>query len=220
MWKGATDALNARPVRISASPTTSSGSCALPDAAISWKPSRPVAPYTSADPCERGPAVAGHRVCDQRGRARAAVVEDAAEDTGGDEARGSDGCREGVPEPPGHEHRSEQCHAGDADQRQRRREREPVDVRRRDRRADHGVVPPSDGSDPWVPPNEWPLTAFGQTESATRQTTSGMTMKSWSERRSGARSGTVSPRRSCRTAEMTRSVYIAARTIAAAPTAA
>ena len=62
------------------------------------------------------------------------------------------------------------------------------------------------------------LIAAGQADNASRQPTSGTTIPSSAGRRSSATSGTAGPGSLCSTAEIRRSMYIAASTIPAAPT--
>src|SRR5581483_11786455 len=123
----------------------------------------------------------------------------------GGEAGARAGRRRRLAPAPRHEHRDEQEQPRGAGHRERRREREPVDVRARD----HGS-----------PRNEWPLTAAGHAERTRRRATSGTTTASSAPRRSSAASVTAGPGSSCSTAEIRRSMYIAARTIATAPTTA
>ena len=69
-------------------------------------------------------------------------------------------------------------------------------------------------------PNGHGVIAAGQAESTSRIATSGTTTPSSAGRRSRAASGTAEPTRSCSTAEISRRMYIAASTIATAPTTA
>jgi hypothetical protein len=77
----------------------------------------------------RRPAVAEHRVRDDRGPVRAVDVQQDGQDECGGEAGGADERGHRLAEAPRHENRDEQEHARGADHRQRRGEREPVDVR-------------------------------------------------------------------------------------------
>ena len=64
------------------------------------------------------------------------------------------------------------------------------------------------------------MIAAGQAERASRHATSGTTTPSSAGRRSSAASETAGPTSRCRTAEISRSMYMAASTIATAPTTA
>src|SRR5581483_7047797 len=116
------------------------------------------------------------------------------------------------------EDRGHQQQAGRTEQRERRRQGEPVDVRCGEP-CDHGN-PLTIVAVAWFAPKAWPETRFGQAESPTRQRSSGTTTASSPRRRSSAASGTAGPTSSCRTPEIARSMYIAASTIAIAPTTA
>src|SRR5581483_6270068 len=168
---------------------------------------------------ERGPAVAEDRVGDRRGGMRAPRRERDRERERGDEARARARGRERLASVPGREHGHEQEQAGDAGQDERRGEREPVDVRATDHRNpwQSGVrqVEPSGAR-----VSAWPEIAAGQAESASRQATSGTTIASSAPRRSSAAGVTAGPGSTCSTAEISRSMYRAASTIAAAPTTA
>ena len=85
---------------------------------------------------ERTEPVTGERLGDQRQPVGGLVEDDRGEDARGDEAGEDDEGAEDAAHPPGHEHAAEQGHARGTEQRQRRRQREPVDLRGRD----HGVA--------------------------------------------------------------------------------
>ena len=86
------------------------------------------------DLSECGPAVARHRLGDQRHGLRRPVEDRAGEDGRGDEPCERDERPEAAPQRLRHEHRAEQRHGGGPEQSQDGREREPVDVRG----VDHG----------------------------------------------------------------------------------
>src|SRR5262249_44609473 len=114
---------------------------------------------------------------------------------------------------PRHEHRAEEREERGADEREDRAQPEPVDGR-----CVQGHLNPlltAAVGESGV--NEWWLIPAGQTESASSTPTSGTMSASSPGRRSSAASETVEPRASCRTAEIKRSMYIAASTIAPAP---
>src|SRR5579871_1212042 len=121
-----------------------------------------------------------------------------------------------------HEHGAEERDERRAEEREDRRDREPVDVRRVDHGAATGVTLMiwECGCFGHCPTNEWWLIAAGHAESSRSPATSGATRASSAGRTSMTASETVDPRASWRTAEMSRSMYIAASTIAPAPIAA
>src|SRR6185437_9635634 len=174
---------------------------------------------------ERAPAVAVHRVVDDRRHVRALDVEDDREDHRGDEAAEPEQRRGLLADAAGYEHGRHEQQAGGADQAQRRRKGEPVDVRLHDHGA-YLVHPPGPASvvwmltSAWSPPKACPDTSAGQADNPIRHATSGTTTASSPTRRSRAESLTAEPTSSCSTAEMMRSMYMAASTIATAPTTA
>src|SRR6185437_16665707 len=113
------------------------------------------------------------------------------------------------------EHGAEERDERRAEQHEDRRDREPVDVRG----VDHLNCAPTCCAGA-SPANEWCEMPAGQTESASRIPTSGTSSASSPGRRSSASSCTVGPRASWSTAEISRSMYIAASTTPAAPIAA
>src|SRR5581483_11702779 len=156
---------------------------------------------------ERSPPVAPHRVVDDCRRDRRAVVEECRQDARRDERTERDERARRPPRARGREHGHHQEHSSRTDQRKAGREREPVDVRRVDHLATSSV-----GS-AWACPE----TRFGQAESPIRHRTSGTRIASSPTRRSSALSLTAGPTSWWSTAEIARSMYIAASTIAAAP---
>ena len=111
------------------------------------------------------------------------------------------------PQPGRHEHGGEQRDAAPNEQRERGRDREPVDVRRHRelllddlarRRRGRSVL----------------ADRRGQAESASSRATSGTTTASSAGRRSRAAGDTEGPGSWCRIAEISRSWYMAASTIA------
>ena len=85
---------------------------------------------------ERGEPVAADRVGDDSVAVGRVGVEDRRRDEGAGEAERAEEGRERLPGPGRHEHGDEEREARDAEERELRREREPVDVRLRD----HGPV--------------------------------------------------------------------------------
>ena len=133
---------------------------------------------------ERAQPVARERLGDQCPALGALVEDDRSEDARGDEAgeRG-EGC-EAAAYPPRHEHAAEERDTGRAEQRQSRREREPVDLWSRDH---------SDASVTSTCGNERSEIAAGQAERKSNAATSGTTSASSSGRRSGDSSRTSGP---------------------------
>ena len=87
--------------------------------------------------CERSEAIAHHRVREQRLGDRSLGEHDAGEDRGEYAPEQRHSRCDSAPHPLGHEDGREERDAGRAEQRERRRERQPVDVRR----VDHGGAP-------------------------------------------------------------------------------
>src|SRR5664279_478632 len=161
---------------------------------------------------ERRPTVAIEGVSDDPVAVRAVDVQPDRGDEPTDAAEPGDRCRERTSVRPGDQYRGEQRDPGRAEEREDRREREPVDVRRMDHLNCTRIV-----SDGWSPANEWCEMLAGHTERASSTPTSGTSRASSPGRRSSASSRTVEPRDWCSTAEMSRSMYIAPSTIATAP---
>src|SRR6185503_14849127 len=159
---------------------------------------------------ERPEPVAGERLRDQRQAARRLVEDDPGEHARGDEAGEDDERAEEAAHRSGHEHAAEQGDARRGEQRKGRRKREPVDRGCRD----HGVASVWSPRISGKPRSE---TSAGQAERKSSSPTSGITIASSSGRTSGASSRTSRPRAVWSTAEITRSMYIAARTMPAAP---
>src|SRR3954447_6950970 len=183
--------------------------------------------------------VALQRIGDDPMRMRAADIQcDREPERGRVPERAHDGARRPPPpaeraaprarrrgRPAGNENRSHQRECGREKERVHRAEREPVDVRA----LDHGVVtgpylvqPVANVDVAAAPgcfvPNAWPLIAAGHAERTSRQARSGTVTPSSAGRRSSAASVTEAPISRCSTAEINRSMYIAASTIATAPT--
>src|SRR4029453_5149537 len=138
----------------------------------------------------------------------------------------------------GDEHGDEEVRPRGGEQGQRRREGGPVDRRGGEREEDHGDWPFSassfDSISSWpasvvaitLPlfgiggdePNERSVMAAGHAESTRSSARSGTITVSSAGRRSSAASETDGPGLRCSTAEISRSMYIAASPIAAAPT--
>src|SRR6185436_10562314 len=117
---------------------------------------------------------------------------------------------------PRDQHRAQQREAHRAEQHQLRREREPVDVGSRNHFAASNCMFTSVRARSLV--NERSVIAAGQTDSASRHASSGTIAPSSAGRRSSASAETAGPGSRCSTAEISRSMYIAAKTIATAPT--
>ena len=131
---------------------------------------------------ERGPAVAEDRVGDDRGAVRATVGEhDREARTRSTKPAPQTIAETGRRAPRGEKTATSSSSAGRREQRERRREREPVDVRLVDHGASRGRTdsrrraPGELGTGPCPLPNECPLIASGQAESASRIATSGTT---------------------------------------------
>src|SRR6185503_1571519 len=122
-----------------------------------------------------------------------------------------------VPAPPvRQEQRDEQADRCSAEEDQLGRERGPVERGRGELRQ--GAASNKELTVPaGLPPKEWSVIAAGQKESASRRTTSGTMTPISAGRRSSAASVTAEPGFLCRTAEIRRSMYIAASTMATAP---
>src|SRR6185312_10333637 len=164
---------------------------------------------------ERGPAVAVEGARDDRVPVRAVDVEPDREHDPRRESRGGDAGRDRTAEGARHEHRAEERDERRPHQREHRPEAEPVDVRRVQA---HLNWPLTVAAGLW-PKKEWWLIPAGQAERKSSPATSGTTSASSPGRTSSASSATVDPRASCRTAEISRSMYMAASTIAPAPIA-
>src|SRR6185312_4477948 len=119
----------------------------------------------------------------------------------------------------GQHHRADQVHTARSEQRERRREREPVDRRRAQGGEGHGSACLTVET-ACEPANDRSVIAAGHAERTSRIATSGTTIPSSAGRRSSAASVTAGPGERCSTAEISRSMYIAASTIAIAPTTA
>src|SRR5512132_3926312 len=154
------------------------------------------------DLCESAVAVAHDRARDLERRVGALGVEECGGDTGSGESRSRNAGRKRPPCTRRNEDRRQQADAPDPEQDQRGRKGEPVDRRFRHQNERCSVIP------------------AGQTDSATRSPRSGTTTASSAGRRSSASSDTAAPTFSCSTAEIRRSMYIAASTIPLAPTTA
>ncbi len=90
---------------------------------------------------ERGELVAAHRLGDEERLMRRAVEDDAREDAGRDESGAAEDDREDAARTRRHEDGAEEADRGSREQREGGRERQPVDLRGRDRgREDHGVT--------------------------------------------------------------------------------
>src|SRR5581483_2176432 len=165
---------------------------------------------------ERRPAVAEDRVVDDRRPGRRLRVDDHREREGDHEAREADQGGERLADDARRQHRDHQQEPGGADERERRRDGEPVDVRL----LDHLPPPVSTATNACCPPTARSETSAGQAERPIRQRISGTTTASSPGRRSSALSGTAGPTSWWRTAEIARSMYIAASTIATPPTTA
>src|SRR5205823_1239217 len=143
----------------------------------------------------------------------AVPVQDRRGHEGAREAERTHPRREDAADARGHEHCGEQADARGREQRQHRREREPVDRRLIDHRTSW-ARPGKPGGTPKVRS----VIAAGQADRTSRQATSGTRIPSSAGRRSSALSETDGPGLWWSTAEISRSVYIAASTIATAPT--
>src|SRR5262249_44928990 len=167
---------------------------------------------------QRAEAVAAHGVGDDAlPLRRVDVDQDRVHERAGEARR----CRERsnvAPDATGKQYGGHQCDAGGAEQEQLRREGEPVDVRRLDHFAASNCVLTS--LDPWSFVNERCVIAAGQTDSASGHAPSGPPALSRAGRGPRAWGEPAGPGDWCSTAEISRSMYIAASTIATAPTTA
>src|SRR6185437_11541241 len=166
------------------------------------------------DLAEHRPAVAVEGSRDDRVAVSAVHVEPDREHEAGHEAGQRAARRRDPPCRARHEHGAEERTEGGAGEREDRTEPEPVDGRR----VDHlnWLLTAAVGESGV---KEWLLMPAGHTERKSSPATSGTTSASSPGRRSSASLETVEPRASCRTAEISRSMYIAASTIAPAPIA-
>src|SRR5262249_8056575 len=115
----------------------------------------------------------------------------------------------------GQEDGEEQRDRRDAEEHELGREREPVDGRSL-QRGDH-LSEKSPGRFLAPDPKEWSVIAAGQNDRKIRQATRGTRMPSSAGRRSRTESAIVGGGSRWSTAEISRSMYMAAKTIATAP---
>src|SRR5262249_26813099 len=153
----------------------------------------------------RGPAVAVEGAGDDSFSVGGVDVEPDRRDEAAEEAEHRDARAERPPHWRRNEHRAKERHARRREQREDRREREPIDVWRLQAHLRGTTVTGCFGP---FPTNEWPLTAAGHAERSKSPATSGAMSVSSTGRASIASSATVEPRASWRTAEMSRSMYI------------
>src|SRR4051794_1227618 len=161
---------------------------------------------------ERGPAVAVEGAADHGVPVCAVDVQQDRGDEGAEESRGGDDRSEGPARRARHEDGAEQRDEGRAEQDEDRRDRPPVDGRR----VDH-LKPTLTAWTGASFVNEWCETPAGQAERKRSAATSGTIRASPPAGGSAAWSVTTERRAWWSTAEISRSMYIAASTIAAAP---